>query len=244
MTRIIAGVAGGTRLATPPGAGTRPTSERVREGLFSRLDHLGVLPGARVLDLYAGSGALGLEAASRGATYVVLVEAARPVVSVARRNVATVRAGLAASLGDRPVDLAVRAEPVARVLAGAPDAPYDVVLLDPPYDLADAALAADLAALADGWLAPEAVVVVERSVRSPEPGWPPGLARFADRRYGETVVWLAEPAEGPDEGPDQRHADESPAEQDPDESPAEQNSDERDSDKQAPDEQDTARRGC
>lgn len=194
MTRIVAGAAGGRSLATPPGDRTRPTSERVREALFSRLDHLGVLPNARVLDLYAGSGALGLEAASRGAADVVLVEASRAVAQLARRNAEQVRAAVRAD--GRELVVAVRPEPVARVLAESPPAtPYDVVLLDPPYDLDEASLAADLAALAaPGWLAPDAVVVVERSSRTPQPDWPAGLAGFAERRYGETRLWYAEPA--------------------------------------------------
>lgn len=198
MTRVVAGAAGGLRLATPPGAGTRPTSERVREALFSRLDHLGVVAGARVLDLYAGSGALGLEAGSRGATGVLLVEQARPVAAIARRNGAAVAAAVRA--GGGTLEFAVRAEPVARVLAGGPaGTAYDLVLLDPPYALAEDALAEDLAALvAHGWLAAEAVVVVERSSRAPEPRWPAhtaaeaGLAPVADRRYGETTLWFAE----------------------------------------------------
>lgn len=193
MTRIVAGLAGGLRLATPSGSGTRPTSERVREALFSRLTHLEVLAGARVLDLYAGSGALGLEAGSRGAAEVLLVEQARQVAELGRRNADQVAAAVAAAGGALAVQ--VRSEPVARVLAGAPGAPYDVALLDPPYELGEPALAADLGALvAGGWLAPGALVVVERSARSPEPAWPAGLTRLAQRRYGETAVWFAETA--------------------------------------------------
>ena len=88
MTRIISGLAGGRRIRTPPGIGTRPTSDRVREALFSRLEHLDVVNGANVLDLYAGSGALGLEAASRGAASVLLVESDRAAAAVVRRNIA------------------------------------------------------------------------------------------------------------------------------------------------------------
>lgn len=193
MTRIVAGLAGGLRLATPSGSGTRPTSERVREALFSRLTHLEVLAGARVLDLYAGSGALGLEAGSRGAAEVLLVEQARQVAALGRRNADQVAAAVAAAGGALAVQ--VRSEPVARVLAGAPGAPYDVALLDPPYELGEPALAADLGTLvAGGWLAPGALVVVERSARSPEPSWPAGMTRLAQRRYGETAVWFAETA--------------------------------------------------
>ncbi len=183
MTRVIAGSAGGRTLRTPPGSGTRPTSDRVREALFSALDARGVVRGARVLDLFAGSGALGLEAASRGAASVVLVESDRRAADVAARNVR--------DLGLAQAQVARR--PVAAFLAGEPEAPYDLVLLDPPYALAEEALAADLARLREAWLGPGATVVVERSARSPEPGWPTGLVRVGrPRRYGETVVWLAE----------------------------------------------------
>ena len=185
MTRIISGSAGGRRLQTPPGVGTRPTSDRVREALFSRLEHLDVLSGARVLDLYAGSGALGLEAASRGAASVLLVESNRAAAAVARAN---------ADVIGRP-GLRVRAETVERVLAVAPATGdrADLVLLDPPYDVDEETLAAVLGLLVTGqWLAPHALVVVERSSRSPEPRWLAPLAAMGERRYGETTVWFAD----------------------------------------------------
>ena len=185
MTRIISGSAGGRRLRTPPGVSTRPTSDRVREALFSRLEHLDVLTGARVLDLYAGSGALGLEAASRGAASVLLVESDRAAAAVARAN---------ADVIGRP-GLRVRAETVERVLAVAPATGdrADLVLLDPPYDVDEEALAAVLALLVTGqWLSPHAIVVVERSSRSPEPRWLAPLAAMGVRRYGETTVWFAD----------------------------------------------------
>lgn len=189
MTRIVAGTAGGRRLHTPPGVGTRPTSDRVREALFSRLEHLGVIEDAAVLDLYAGSGALGLEAASRGAARVVLVDASRRVASVAERNAREL--GLRGSvrvLGDR----------VERVLLGGTDPAgaggrFDLVLLDPPYDLSEQVLADVLQLLVTHrWLAQAALVVVERSTRSPEPVWPGGLRALHPRRYGETTLWFAE----------------------------------------------------
>ena len=193
MTRIISGRAGGRRIQAPPGSATRPTSDRVREALFSRLEHLDVLQGARVLDLYAGSGALGLEAASRGAAAVVLVEQARPAAAVIRRN--------AASLADVLHGVRVRAESVERALAAAPQPQdrFDLVLLDPPYDVTEDELAAVLRALVEGaWLRPDALVVVERSARSPEPRWPDGLSATVERRYGETTMWFADVA-GPPE---------------------------------------------
>ncbi|MDO8108165.1 16S rRNA (guanine(966)-N(2))-methyltransferase RsmD [Isoptericola sp. b441] len=186
MTRIVAGRAGGRSLAVPP-RGTRPTSDRVREALFSRLEHLDVLDGARVVDLFAGSGALGLEAASRGAADVVLVESAGRAVAVCRRNVSEL--GLP---GVRVAAERVRTW-LQRGPTGAGGAPViDLALVDPPYDLPEEELAGVLADLA-GWLDPQGVVVVERSARSPEPPWPTGLARFDDRRYGETALWFAEP---------------------------------------------------
>jgi 16S rRNA (guanine966-N2)-methyltransferase len=188
VTRIIAGTARGRRLEVPAGQATRPTSDRVREALFSRLQHEGLLDGARVLDLYAGSGARGLEAASRGAEHVLLVDSARAAVASARRNATTV-----ATAG-----VEVRQAPVSVVLGTAPGSPYDVVFLDQPYPLPEEELSAVLSRLVDHeWLAPDAVVVVERSHRSPEPAWPDGLVRFDERRYGETRLWLAEPITPP-----------------------------------------------
>lgn len=183
VTRIVAGVAGGRTLKVPR-SGTRPTSERVREALFSRLEHLDVVDGARVLDLYAGSGALGLEAASRGAARVTLVEAARAAAALCRAN--------AEALGLDPL-IDVVAARVQTHLAGA-GTPADLVLLDPPYDVEQADLTDVLALLGRGWLAPDAVVVVERDRRSPEPCWPDHLASLGPRSYGDTVVWFAEAA--------------------------------------------------
>lgn len=183
MTRIVAGTAGGRTIQVPP-RGTRPTSDRVREAIFSRLDHLGVVDGARVLDLYAGSGALGLEAASRGAESVTLVDSARVAVDVARRNVA--------ALGLR--DVRVVAQSAESFVATAPGGPFHLVFLDPPYDLGTEALERVLDGLAaPGVLDPAAVVVVERSARSPEPAWPAGWERLASRSYGETAVFFVGP---------------------------------------------------
>jgi 16S rRNA (guanine966-N2)-methyltransferase len=186
MTRIISGSAGGRRLQTPPGSSTRPTSDRVREALFSRLEHRGLLEDTNVLDLYAGSGALGLEAASRGAALVLLVESHKAAVKVIRANVAVVGHPAVRVLSDT----------VERALAAGPPAGtrMDLVLLDPPYDVSEEALAAVLAALVEHqWLAPEAFVVVERSSRSPQPTWPEGLELSGEKRYGETAMWFAEP---------------------------------------------------
>lgn len=186
MTRIISGRAGGRRIATPAGAATRPTSDRVREALFSAIEaRMGTLAGARFLDLYAGSGAIGLEAWSRGAGAVTLVESDRRTAGLIRDN--------ARALGAREADVVTAS--VLTTLGSPPSARYDVVVSDPPYPLTEEALAADLAALVDhGWLAPDALLVVERSARSPEPTWPEGLVRLREKKYGETRVWYAEPA--------------------------------------------------
>lgn len=185
MTRIIAGRAGGRRLATPDGTHTRPTSDRVREALFSALESwAGSLEGLRVLDLYAGSGAIGLEAWSRGATEVVLVESDRRTAALVARNARDLGAA-----GTR-----VLSQSVATALSVRPDRAFDVVFSDPPYPLPEEGVAADLAALvANGWLAPDSLVVVERGRRSPEPRWPDGLAGTRSKKYGETVLWYAEP---------------------------------------------------
>lgn len=180
MTRIVAGTAGGRTLIVPKGA-TRPTSERVREALFSRLEHLDVVDGATVLDLYAGSGALGLEAASRGAAAVTLVDSGHQAATACRRN--------AAALGfDHVTTAAATAHGFLTTQAAGP---HHLVLIDPPYDIAEDALTEVLAALDTGWLAADAVVVVERDRRSPAPTWPPGLHPDKERRYGDTTLWFA-----------------------------------------------------
>jgi len=186
MTRIISGLAGGRRIRTPPGGGTRPTSDRAREALFSRLEHLDVIHRAHVLDLYAGSGALGLEAASRGAATVLLVESEWAAVAVIRKNIA--------ELGMPGVS--VRADTVERALAAglaSGEARRDLVLADPPYDVTEDALGDVLTLLVTHkWLSEDAFVVVERSARSPEPRWPQGLAGAGERRYGDTKMWFAD----------------------------------------------------
>lgn len=188
MTRIIAGAARGRRLAVPP-AGTRPTSDRVREALLSALEHeLGTLGGARVADLYAGSGAVGLEAISRGAAHALLVEKDRKAVAVLRENVAALGLDGAVVLPDDVARLVASAPP------GAARAPYDLVFADPPYDVADDDVEAVLVGLGvHGWLADGGLVVVERA--RPRRGggfaWPDGYEPLKDRTYGETVLRTA-----------------------------------------------------
>ncbi|HET7357202.1 MAG TPA: 16S rRNA (guanine(966)-N(2))-methyltransferase RsmD [Nocardioidaceae bacterium] len=191
MTRIIAGTAGGRRLKTPRGTSTRPTSDRVREALFSAVDSaLGSVAGLRFLDLYAGSGAVGLEARSRGAGLVTLVEQDRRTAALIKENAAT--------LGFQGVE--VEASPVDRSLARLPRAPYDIVFLDPPYALPGAEVEEVLALLVgNGWLIADALVVVERSARDAGPQWPSGCVADRSRRYGETTLWYGHAA-----GPGQR----------------------------------------
>jgi 16S rRNA (guanine966-N2)-methyltransferase len=193
--RIVAGVARGRRLASPA-AGTRPTSDRVREALFSSIEsRLGALGGLRVLDLYAGSGAVGLEALSRGAAHVLLVEKDRGALDVVRANVAAVGLDGAVVLPADVTSLTSLAPPTQAV------APYDVVFADPPYSLDDAVVEGVLHGLAaHGWLDEGSLVVVERA--RPRRGitfaWPEGFDPLRDRAYGDTVVrsalWYGRPA--------------------------------------------------
>lgn len=189
MTRIIGGTAGGRRIKAPSGDSTRPTSDRVREALFSSIDALvGPLAGLRFLDLYAGSGAVGLEARSRGAGVVTCVEHDRRTAALVREN--------ARSLGFGAVDVVTAS--VARTLSQPPRAPYDLVFLDPPYALAEEEVTADLASLRDnGWLAGGALVVVERSSRGAALRWPEGFRADRERKYGETMLWYGHAATSP-----------------------------------------------
>ena len=195
MTRVIGGVARGRRLRTPPGSATRPTSDRVREALFSALvAEFGSFDGLRVLDLYAGSGAVGLEALSRGAAEVVLVEQQPKVCALIEENARVI--GLPG--------VRVLTGSVSAVLARGGGVRADIAFLDPPYPLEEDALAEVLRLLVDQqWLAPDAVVVVERSARSPEPSCPDGLEAWRSKDYGETRLWyfLAEPAAPTPEAP-------------------------------------------
>jgi len=177
MTRIIAGKAGGRRLVVPA-EGTRPTSDRVREALFSALDHDPGLTGAVVLDLCAGSGALGLEALSRGAAHATFVELDKRAVAVLKKNVAAVGLG-----GD------VRYGPAGTVLETPAPHAHDLVLADPPYAEPDEAIARWLhTGRRTGWIAADAVVVVERARSTEAFPWPEGFEAVRERRYGDTVV--------------------------------------------------------
>lgn len=180
--RVIAGVLGGRRLRAPPGRTTRPTSDRVREALFSTLgDHV---IGASVLDLFAGSGALGIEALSRGAAAATFVERQRAAARTLRDNLRTLDLDATVYVGDA-------ARFVRDAAAVGHAGPYDVTLCDPPYDLADNLLARLLRQLAHaGGLTPDASVIVERAARSePFPAEAAGLTVLDRRRYGDTVLY-------------------------------------------------------
>ena len=184
--RVVAGRAGGRRLAAPPGQSTRPTAERTRESLFSSLTSLlGSFDGLRVLDLFAGSGALGLETLSRGAAAVVLVESEARAQRTLRENVRAL--GLpGARVAPLRVERFCAEDP-------PPEAPFDLVLADPPYALADRYLDRALQRLVSGrFLADDALLVVERSARAAGPTWPPGTSALRDRRHGEAHLWYAE----------------------------------------------------
>jgi 16S rRNA (guanine966-N2)-methyltransferase len=182
MTRIVAGAAGGRRLAVPV-RGTRPTADRVREALFSALDSGDGVAGRRFADLFAGSGAVGLEALSRGAAAVALVESGRDALAVIRRNVSTVGLPGAVVIADR----------VER-WAAAGEGGWEVVFADPPYDLDDSALFELLTVIADRVMAPQGVIVVERAARGPALQWPTAIDGMAERRYGEAMLWYGRAA--------------------------------------------------
>src|SRR5580700_11137408 len=200
MARVIAGEAGGRRLAVPAGRDTRPTSDRAREGLFATVASMvGPLAGARVLDLYAGSGAVGLEALSRGAEHVLLVEHGTRAARVIRQNIEAIGLPGAEVIADRVERVLARGPAPAGAQdgpapAGGQDGParawFDVVFADPPYALADAGVSRVLILLAEqGWLAPGALVIVERATRSGPLSWPDGFVPDRARRYGEATFW-------------------------------------------------------
>ncbi len=178
MTRIVAGVARGRRLDVPAGRATRPTSDLAREALFSTLDGLVDMADTHFLDLFAGSGAVGLEALSRGAAAVVLVDSDAGAVRVIGNNVAQV--GL-------PGARVVR-DTVERFLR-TPAEVFDVIFADPPYERDGAAITACLAQLGAGWTSPGSVLVVERPTRAGDWLWPAGIDPLKSRRYGEGTLW-------------------------------------------------------
>lgn len=164
-----------------PQKGTRPTTERAREAVFASLEAVDAVDGAAVLDLYAGSGALGLEALSRGAVEVLFVEANQQAAGILRSNIAGLRTDRAR---------VVRGTAVT-VLATPPDRRFDLVLADPPFGIDDGELATVFEELAAGWLTPGATVVIERAARDTVPPWPDALEAVRERRYGDAIVYVA-----------------------------------------------------
>lgn len=181
MTRIVSGEFGGRNLAVPI-KGTRPTSERVREAIFSRLDHYDALEDTVILDLFAGSGALAIEALSRGAKSAVLVEAGQQAQTVCRQNISSLGITSARVVPDRAQDFVARKHTQQ----------WDVVFLDPPYDFAQEELTEILHALVPA-VDDRAVIVIERPYRSPAPVLPEQWRLIVDKKYGDTVVYYAEP---------------------------------------------------
>lgn len=180
MTRIVAGRWGGRALKTPDGTTTRPTNSKVRAALGNSLQASGALAGASVLDLFAGTGALGLELASRGAERVVLVENDREALMVLRGNVAALGATSATVVPGSALSYAG---------AGAAGVAFDIVVADPPYDLPNEDLAAMLLGLhARGLLGPQADLIVERARRTADLEWPEPLVGERTKRYGDTVL--------------------------------------------------------
>lgn len=180
MSRIISGVFGGRRIDVPA-RGTRPTTDRVRESVFGALEHRGALADARVLDLFAGSGALGIEALSRGAAHATFVESAGPAASVIRRNLD------ALGCADQAAVVRERAHAYVARATG----PYDLVLADPPYDIPATKLEGVLAAL-PALLADDGLVVLETAARGGPAPWPAALTVFTEKSYGETAITFAE----------------------------------------------------
>ncbi|WP_371030113.1 16S rRNA (guanine(966)-N(2))-methyltransferase RsmD [Pseudoclavibacter sp. JSM 162008] len=189
MTRIIAGAARGHSLSVPK-SGTRPTSDRVREAMFSSLESLLDLGGVAVLDLYAGSGALAFEALSRGASSAVLVEQSKAATAVLRAN-AELLARVTREQGRRTVTTRVAQSSVSSFLRTPPAQRFELVFIDPPYELGEAELSEALEALVPH-LAPEAVVVIERGSRSPAPTGPHSFDPLRRKAYGETIVYSYE----------------------------------------------------
>ncbi|HIW99187.1 MAG TPA: 16S rRNA (guanine(966)-N(2))-methyltransferase RsmD [Candidatus Nesterenkonia stercoripullorum] len=187
MSRIIAGSFKGRRLASVPHDGTRPTSDRVKESLFSRLEGYDAIVDAVVVDLFAGSGALGLEALSRGARSAELVDKGEAAVRTMKRNAAQVGV-----VDGSPPQATVTKADAAKYLRARSGPPIELLFLDPPYAFSAKELTQVLASAGEQ-LHPAATVVVERDARSGEPEWPAGLELFHDRSYGTTHVWLAEP---------------------------------------------------
>jgi 16S rRNA (guanine966-N2)-methyltransferase len=185
VTRIISGAAGSLRLKGPAKA-TRPTSDRVKESVFAKLESMGAIEDARVLDLYAGTGALGLEAASRGAASVTLVEKDPAAAAVCGENLKAIQA----SFEKQAIDCELKLEKLdVRNFASKSKSGFDLVFIDPPYELANQAVELLLAELMSS-LSAESMVVVERDSRSEELKLPEGIKLESRKNYGDTSVFF------------------------------------------------------
>ena len=197
MSRIISAAAGGVRLTSVPGDNTRPTTDRVKESLFSKLESYDIIRGARVLDAFGGSGALGCEALSRGAASVTLLDTYPKAVAVIRKNIAAVEKAMGCT-GSGPSDatgsVAHVQQSQALTYVKSASGPWDLVFVDPPYAVPNEQVSELLEELTSK-LAEGAVIVVERSSRDPEPVWGEGLYCFSTRQHGETVLYYVEPDE-------------------------------------------------
>ena len=198
MSRIISGAAGGVRLASVPGDNTRPTTDRVKESLFSKLESYDIIRGARVLDAFGGSGALGCEALSRGAASVTLLDTYPKAVAVIRKNVAAVEKAMGRTGSSSTRVQQAQALTYVKSASG----PWDLVFVDPPYAMPNEQVSELLEALTPK-LAEGAVVVVERSSRDAEPVWGEGLYCFSTRQHGETVLYYVEPDEAEEQAGDE-----------------------------------------
>lgn len=207
MSRIISGAAGGVRLASVPGDNTRPTTDRVKESLFSKLESYDIIRGARVLDAFGGSGALGCEALSRGAASVTLLDTYPKAVAVIRKNVAAVEKAMGRTGSSSTRVQQSQALTYVKSASG----PWDLVFVDPPYAMPNEQVSELLEALTPK-LAEGAVVVVERSSRDEEPVWGEGLYCFSTRQHGETVLYYVEPDEAEEQAGDESGANLEPGE--------------------------------
>lgn len=195
MSRIISGAAGGVRLASVPGDNTRPTTDRVKESLFSKLESYDIIRDARVLDAFGGSGALGCEALSRGAASVTLLDIYPKAVAVIRKNVAAVEKAMGRTGSSSAAGSVARVQQSqALTYVKSASGPWDLVFVDPPYAMPNEQVSELLEALTPK-LAEGAVVVVERSSRDAEPVWGEGMYCFSTRQHGETVLYYVEPDE-------------------------------------------------
>ena len=185
--RVIAGEARGRRLTVPRSGALRPTADRVKESLFSALGP-GRLVDAVVLDLYSGTGALGIEALSRGAERAVFVERDSAAAATVTANLELVGFADRARVVRREVGAFLGAAP-------PPEAPFTLVLLDPPYDQPGPVTAEVLAALTPPWVVPGGTVVVERATATGVPDFPDRWGSTWERCYGDTLVWFATTSE-------------------------------------------------